>query len=287
MEWGESLRLDRALALIGRESSLATNHTQPSEQSFELPVMTYNIRHGEGMDGQVNLQRIAEVIRRQGASIVCLQEVDRYYSQRSGFEDQAEILAAMLGMQHCYGANIDLDPAESGEPRRQYGLAILSRFPILEYANIPLPQLDPANEQRGLLKATIEVEGVRILVGNTHPQTDLRMQDNTEERAAQVLTILEQLRQHTEPVILMGDFNAHPAAPELAPLTELLVDGFAALGSNDFTYTFSTAGPVVRIDYIFVSPAFQIEQVMIPNDPLVASASDHFPVAATLRMALT
>lgn len=258
---------------------MTTNQTQ---QSFTLPVMTYNIRHGEGMDGKVNLQRIAEVIRRQEASIVCLQEVDRYYSPRSGFEDQAGAIAAMLEMEHCYGANIDLEPAGPGEQRRQYGLAILSRFPILEYSNTHLPRLDPANEQRGLLKATIEVEGVRLSFYNTHPQVDLRMRNNTEERAAQVRTILDQVRQNSDPVILMGDFNARPSSPELAPLSEMLVDAFAERGSTDFTCTFSTTRPVVRIDYIFVSPAIQIEQITIPNDPLVASASDHFPVAATL-----
>ena len=43
----------------------------------ELTVISYNIRHGQGMDGKVDLPRIAEVIRTSGAQVALLQEVDR------------------------------------------------------------------------------------------------------------------------------------------------------------------------------------------------------------------
>src|SRR6266516_6633088 len=53
-------------------------------QSFPQPtaartfrVMTYNIHHGEGLDGKVDLLRIVELIRREGADFVALQEVDK------------------------------------------------------------------------------------------------------------------------------------------------------------------------------------------------------------------
>lgn len=39
--------------------------------------MTYNIHHGEGLDGKVDLLRIAEVIKRERADVVGLQEVDK------------------------------------------------------------------------------------------------------------------------------------------------------------------------------------------------------------------
>ena len=42
-----------------------------------IRVMTYNIHHGEGVDGNVDIDRIAKVIRDANADIVALQEVDR------------------------------------------------------------------------------------------------------------------------------------------------------------------------------------------------------------------
>ena len=42
-----------------------------------LRVMTYNIHHGEGLDGRVDTARIAELIKQERADIVALQEVDK------------------------------------------------------------------------------------------------------------------------------------------------------------------------------------------------------------------
>lgn len=72
-------------------------------------------------------------------------------------------------MHVVYGANLDLDPLDPGQPRRQYGTAILSDFPILESGNTLLPKIG-RNEQRGLLQALLNVRGVPLRVFNTHLQ---------------------------------------------------------------------------------------------------------------------
>jgi len=40
-------------------------------------AMTYNIHHGEGVDGRLDIERIAALIRDERADLVALQEVDR------------------------------------------------------------------------------------------------------------------------------------------------------------------------------------------------------------------
>jgi len=45
--------------------------------SKTIRIMTYNIHHGAGIDGKVDIDRIAKVIARENADIVALQEVDR------------------------------------------------------------------------------------------------------------------------------------------------------------------------------------------------------------------
>ena len=52
----------------------------------DLRLMSYNIRHGVGLDGRLDLERIAEVINREHLDIVALQEVDSV-TQRTGERD--------------------------------------------------------------------------------------------------------------------------------------------------------------------------------------------------------
>ena len=56
---------------------------------MRLRVATFNIHHGVGADGRLDLTRTADVISATGASVVGLQEVDRTLSARSGWVDQA------------------------------------------------------------------------------------------------------------------------------------------------------------------------------------------------------
>ena len=55
---------------------------------MQLRVASFNIHHGVGLDGKLDLDRIAEVVRSTGAEVVGLQEVDRHLSVRSGWIDQ-------------------------------------------------------------------------------------------------------------------------------------------------------------------------------------------------------
>src|SRR5688572_255745 len=55
-------------------------------------VLTYNVHHGEGTDGKVDLPRIAAVIKAADPDLVALQEVDNK-CRRSGKVDQTAELA--------------------------------------------------------------------------------------------------------------------------------------------------------------------------------------------------
>ena len=117
-----------------------------------LTVMTYNIHHGAGIDGVLDLERIAVLIEKSGADVIGLQEVDRHWDVRSNWVDQPAWFAQRLKMHYAYAANLDLPPVNPGEPRRQYGTAILSKYPIKDFTNTLLP-LYPTGEQRGLAVA--------------------------------------------------------------------------------------------------------------------------------------
>lgn len=254
------------LALAGLTPA-ASADPPPDLAARQFSVMSFNIHHAAGPDGVSDLDRLAEEIRASGADVVGLQEVDRHFGARSGFADQPAELAARLGMHIVYGANLDLAPPAPGAPRRQYGTAILSRFPILSSANTFLPKGTSTEEQRGLLEAVLDVRGVPIRVMTTHLEAR-----RASSRLLQSQAVAELVRRSAEPVVLTGDLNGVPTAPEVTELTALLADSHAA-GDGD-GFTFPVAVPRVRIDYVLGEGRF------LRSSVLPTAASDHRPVLA-------
>lgn len=245
----------------------------PGRPARELRVATFNIQHGAGPDGVVDLEHVARTLEATGADVIGLQEVDRHWSDRSQYVDQAGWLAERMGMHVAYGANLDRDPAAPGAPRRQYGTAILSRHPILRSSNSWLPRPE-GGEQRGLLEALVTVRGARVRVLNTHLQHDSQV-----ERLAQIDQIRAELARFSEPVVLLGDLNATPDSEELARLTEDLVDVWVVAGEGE-GYTYHAAAPYARIDYVMTSADVAARSALV----MTSDASDHLPLVADLQL---
>jgi endonuclease/exonuclease/phosphatase family metal-dependent hydrolase len=236
-------------------------------------ALTFNIRHGVGLDGVHDLERAARVIEGAAADLAGLQEVDRHLGPRSDYLDQAAWLAERLDMDMAYGPVVDLGLAESGPDGapRQYGIALLSRTPLYEPRNLLLTR-PRGGEQRGLLGAVVDTDGRPVRVFCTHLQHRSRT-----ERLAQATQIAESLAAGAGPVVLMGDLNARPDDPEIAPLTEVLDDAWAVAGDGA-GFTFDAATPRARIDYILSSEHLVARAAaVVPSD-----ASDHLAVVADL-----
>lgn len=262
-------------ALGAATSAAATVSPSPEPSAVDRPlrVMSFNIHHGAGLDGQLDLQRIADVIDEADLDVVGLQEVDRHWSSRSDFVDQAEWLARELNMHVVYGANLDLDPASPDQPRRQYGTAILSDAPILESDNTYLPRFD-GHEQRGLLRARVVVRGVPVQVYNTHLQ-----HNNAAERIAQAEAIEALIGTPDDSVVMMGDLNAVPGTPEIETLVDRLIDAWVAAGVGDGS-TYPAEDPDRRIDYVLTS-----DDVIVRTAAVITSdSSDHLSVQADVLL---
>lgn len=258
-------------------------------------VMTYNIRHGEGNTGprgagnRVDLGRVAAVIRTREPDIVALQEVDRCW-RRSGFQDQPARLAEMLGMQVCYAANVELPPDDHQTQHRQYGVAILSRFSIVVHRTEPLP-VTPGWEPRGMLLAQIDLGGQQTVVVDTHLQVDQPGQahEGRAQRVGEARGIVRAVQSMALPIVVMGDFNARPDDPELVALRDPvsgLRDAWqvAGHGAGATIPVSLEREPVDRIDYIFTTAEFAIENVQVLIDPATRIASDHYPVIADITL---
>jgi len=231
--------------------------------------MTYNIHHGEGSDGKVDLLRIADVIKREQADIVALQEVDKGV-ERTARRDLAGELAELTGMTFAFSNNFHF---EGGE----YGNAVLTRFPIATWTNTHYQMLR-AGEQRGLLQLILQVHGRELVFMNTHidhrPDDSERVQNTGEiSRTAQ--------RFGTRPIIICGDFNDTPASRTYARMNALFEDSWALSEKGD-GFTFSAETPRKRIDYIWISKGSTLRPVRmwVPR----TDASDQLPLVGEFQI---
>ncbi|MDQ0376111.1 endonuclease/exonuclease/phosphatase family metal-dependent hydrolase [Amycolatopsis thermophila] len=243
-----------------------------------LIVAGYNIHAGAGEDGVFDLTRTANALRELHADVVGLQEVDVHWDARSEYRDEAGELARALGMHVFFAPIYDLDPPAPGAPRRQYGVAVLSRHPILAARNLEItrlstltPDASPAPAPApGFAEVTVAVRGTPVRVYTTH--LDYRADPSV--RRAQVADTCSILGRLPGPEILTGDFNAEPSAPELAPLWTDLVD------ADPHGPTYPAAQPVKRLDFVTASRQFGIRAA----STVATTASDHRPVIATLTL---
>ncbi|MGV9877426.1 endonuclease/exonuclease/phosphatase family protein, partial [Streptomyces cellulosae] len=201
----------------------------------------------------------------------------RHWGERSAFTDEARALAGKLRMRVFFAPIYDLDPATEGGERRRYGVAVLSRYPVLHAENHEITRLstqtsDPVPAPApGFAEIEIRVKGVRTHVYSTH--LDYRADPSI--RAAQVDDMLGILADDRGPKILVGDFNAEPSAAELAPLWHTLRDA-----APDAGLTYPAVAPQKRIDLITVSDGIAVTDARSH----ATDASDHRPVVADLRL---
>lgn len=232
-----------------------------------LRLVSYNIRHGMGMDDQIDLERIAAVIAAQKPDLVALQEVDKL-CKRSGNRDIAAELAKLLGMQHRFGRSLDLQGGE-------YGVAILSRFPILESIPHMLPK---GTEPRSALEVKVQPPAMKT------PLAFISIHNgfiSPEIRVAQVQALLNGIAERKYPVILAGDFNGQP---DDASLKLLESSGWSVLKKDDSaaSQTFPSGKPDREIDFFVVKglPAFSYKHHVVDE----RMASDHRPITAVIQL---
>ena len=241
------------------------------KQGPELPsqlfsVMSFNICHGQGMDGKVDLERTAAAINRETPRFVGLSEVD-CRTRRTGGVDQAAELARLTDMHATFGPAIDFQGGK-------YGVAILSRDRPISSRQIPLPGKEP----RTLLLAEFE----DCIVGVTH----LSVSKDDAERRESVELMRAALAEKTDkPVFVMGDWNSRPQSDVLAGLRK-----FVTVVSDETGRTFHgrpSAGPEAEqeycIDYIAIDSAHAPDWKVVSRRTVKdETTSDHKPIVVTV-----
>lgn len=160
------------------------------EDRMKLSFGSYNIKHGA--DASLDMTKLASNITEFKMDVVGLQEVDQKTTRVNGIDTMKELSDA-TGYEHY--AFFKAISYKGGE----YGVGILSKYPIVETERIALESEN--YEQRVLGRAAINVNGTVLQFFVTH----LSYEDK-EVRTKQFLQIAEVLKGYDN-YVLTGDFN--------------------------------------------------------------------------------
>lgn len=235
--------------------------------------MTFNIHHGRGTDNQSDLYRIADIIDKCDADIIGLNEVDKHFSKRSDYEDQISWLANQLKMDHVFSPSISIK-SKKYKKMRQYGNALLSRYPILTKKSHSFNYLSGLTEGRSLLEAAIQKNKQLFQINVTH------LSLNPFLHRMQTDFIVSQLHKYSDPIIIMGDCNMKPGSKGWRKLTNVFQDVWH-IGGKGAGYTYPSLRPRTRLDYIFVSQSLKVVEAKVVTK--MPKVSDHLPLTATLQ----
>ncbi len=240
--------------------------TRDARTQNRIVVLSYNIHHGEGVDQQLDLKRIAEVIKSVSPDLVSLQEVDNKTTRSKGI-DQAKELARLTNMKFIYGSSMDYAGGK-------YGNAVLTKLTIEESKTIPLP-----GEPRSAVCVTLKTSGegssaARFLFVATHLDTKKQPRFNS-------VRLIEKLFDSDKdlPAILAGDLNAVPGSPTMQAFNETWQNATYQKG----LYTSPAKNPSRQIDYILCRPSERwsfFESKVLDE----AVASDHRPILVVLEL---
>jgi len=223
-----------------------------------LRVATFNVKHGDGGGGRVDLRRLGGACASLSADVLAIQEVDRF-ARRTGFRDEMRVVARATRLQAVFG--------EAARRKwRSYGNVLLARGPITDVEVVKLPR-PSEGEPRVAIVARVCVDGLALSVGATH------LSFRKGEGAAQLDVLLAALAGRDGPRLLMGDLNIGP---------DIVVPVVTAAGYTvaETEATFPATAPRSRIDFVAVS-GLEIVSAATPEPGM----SDHRPVVAEVRAA--
>lgn len=173
-----------------------------------IRIMSFNTHHSEQHDGTISIASIADKIITEGADVIVLQEVDNKTKRTNNVDQLAEIAKLANLNYYKFGSFFDYDGG-------QYGMGIISRFPIIDSYNIPLPE---GPEPRTALMTTININGKKLNVVGVHLYRSL------EERTLQAKAIIEYVDSSTLPLVVTGDFNTTPTNSSPTKFVDSTID---------------------------------------------------------------
>lgn len=237
---------------------------------MEIRIISFNMRHGEIIDGVIDVERQAEIIKKYDPNIVCLQEVD-LFTNRVNQMDELKVFKEITNLKYSsYGSNITFKDG-------WYGNAILSEFPIRSTENYMSSIC--SKETKGVLHSKIRIGSRMIDIFNTHfpviPEERIKFSE-------EIIYLMDRI-ETPENAVLLGDFNLGLIPQEGKhnyiieqkenyPEYENLLKCFDKVDFNELTY--EVGNPIGSIDKVMYKGNLKF----ISIEKLDEEISDHYPI---------
>ncbi len=234
-----------------------------AEESNKLKVVSFNIKFSENTN--MALEELISNTDLSNSDILLLQEMD---------ESDVIFLAKNLKLNYLYF------PACLQNHNKDFGNAILSKWPIRNDFKLILPHKNPINQQQRIASAAdLLVGNTNIRVYSIHTEVPVM---NIEERDAQVNAVIQSIPDSIEHVIVGGDFNT------MLPTTTKRIDHlfkrknlYQATKNIPYTTKMGPLGLIhLKMDHIFVRGMNVIDSGVYEE----SNASDHLPIWADFSL---
>lgn len=301
--WAIALRPEAFISVVVIAAGLThfSNYIQlrkpTGDKTGTFRVQSYNLRlfnYYESKKPSSSEKKILELLKNQQSDIICLQEV--YITGDPGQKETA-LKSAVGGRYYSHFKVIG-----TGK-NRYYGIATLSKFPIIRRGDIVHPRSSSLSIYTDLLigKDTFRIfnnhlQSFRLQKMERSFMSELTESSDDKEkiseiktistslkqgfikRASQAQTVKEYINKSPYPVIVAGDFNDTPVSYSYRKIRKGLNDSFVSSGFGaGFTYRGNY--PPNRIDYILYDNNIECRQF----DIIKVRYSDHYPIVAYFR----
>ncbi|QJD95362.1 endonuclease/exonuclease/phosphatase family protein [Mucilaginibacter robiniae] len=267
------------------------------QQQFR--IMTYNVHnfklYGANNNDATTRHEILELIKEQHPDIIGFQE---YYTHHRGRYNMTDSLKSIMHSSYYY-----FEPFSFNRPTDAMGLAIFSKYPIINQGSIHLSD-DKGSENQCLfvdLKKnkqiiriySIHLQSIRLdpvdyeylnkvsKQGKTSVNSSKRIGSKLKaafiQRSEQVFKIKSHAAQCPYPYIFSGDFNDTPTSFAVNQMAKNMKNAFREKGTG-LGRTYNGSFPNYQIDYIMTSPQLDVASYWVIPKKL----SDHYPVCSDI-----
>ena len=248
--------------------------------------------------GLTSSRRLIEWVATNPADIICLQE---FYNEPKATQD-GDVFNAVRRIGPAQGREVFVSKSLTNSIGAEFGLAIFSRFPIVNrgtisfgkltqnhamFADLRLPSGDTVRvfnfhlqsmsmEERDIVdsyssKAGFKQKGRGLLA---------RFRRGMVARSVQIDSLVHRFERSPYPLLLCADLNDLPYSYSYDQLADRYQNAWASIG-NGVGATYNGRLPFVRIDNQFVSDEWTIDDVQVHRE---IPYSDHFPLTARYRL---
>ncbi len=259
----------------------ARTYTQ-KESPDAIRIMTYNVHSFKKYGAKNDIwtkHEILDIIREHQPDILGIQE---YYTRKNGEYDMTDSIKSILSR-----ANLAFDAVNYDNDRDAMGMAIFSKYPIINQGLIRLSEKGSGNQCIFIdvkykelvfryycvhLKSIgFEKEDYQYLdsiskKGKTDMHSFRRIGGKLKQafiaRSKQVHLIKEHIKQCPYPYIIAGDFNDTPSSYAVHEIAKGLKNAFREKG-NGLGRSYNGDFPNYQIDYILATPRFKVEDYRV------------------------